>query len=207
LPDQDRQEIHKLDVAKRQLVAAIRLFFQGYDPIVVYSLAHNAREILAEICHYENKSGITDFIADTYNVGRKDVFRISARYSNFFKHANRDPRGVLDEFNEEDIDGILYSAVHDLSELQGYVIPVECQVYTVWFFVAYPASKVIDVEADFSDEAKNLLDGLPFLERREQKNRGFKLLQFSLETSELMQDPRTDRSMLKYYSQSLFDTR
>jgi hypothetical protein len=34
--------VTKIDAARRQLVTAIRLFFDGGDPVSVYSLASNA---------------------------------------------------------------------------------------------------------------------------------------------------------------------
>lgn len=41
-----KKEVTKFDAARRQLVTAIRLFFEGGDSISVYTLAHASWEVL-----------------------------------------------------------------------------------------------------------------------------------------------------------------
>jgi len=40
-----KQTVTKLDAAKRQLCTAIRIFFEDYDVVSVYTLAHAALEM------------------------------------------------------------------------------------------------------------------------------------------------------------------
>ena len=42
----------KLDVARRQLAVAIRLFFDDRDTVSVYTLATNAWEIVDALCKF-----------------------------------------------------------------------------------------------------------------------------------------------------------
>ena len=45
--------LKKIDVARRQLITAIRLVFDGEDSVSVYSLAANAWEIIDVLCNKE----------------------------------------------------------------------------------------------------------------------------------------------------------
>jgi hypothetical protein len=108
----------KLDVARRQLVTAVQLFFDGGDPISVYSLAANAWEVIDALC---GRAGVSSMSSDTrgHIPEGKDLKRdyINSPYRNFFKHADRDPEGVLDGFDESNVDSILFLAVEDYIRL------------------------------------------------------------------------------------------
>jgi len=50
--------INKLDAAKRQLRAAIRLWFDDGDPVAIHTLAHASHEIIHSLF---KKKGLLDF--------------------------------------------------------------------------------------------------------------------------------------------------
>lgn len=108
--------IGKLDAARRQADAAVKLYFEGQDTVSVHTLAAAANGVLEDI-YSRNESEIvrkqlekvdpkeTRFsirtelkiaIKDEYH---QDFFRKLNAPANFFKHADKDPDGNI-EFNE-----------------------------------------------------------------------------------------------------------
>jgi|SRR3981081_3087652 hypothetical protein len=54
--------ITKLDVAEREIVAAVRMFFDGGDAVAVYVLAAPAREIITTLCKERGVRSMIDGI-------------------------------------------------------------------------------------------------------------------------------------------------
>lgn len=52
--------ISKLEAARRQLEAAIRLFFLNGDPVAIHTLTGAARGLLGDLSHAEGKKGLLD---------------------------------------------------------------------------------------------------------------------------------------------------
>jgi urocanate hydratase len=50
----------KSDVSRRQLVTAIRLFFNEGDPVSVYTLASNALEVIDQLCKLRRVESVSD---------------------------------------------------------------------------------------------------------------------------------------------------
>ena len=99
--------ITKLDVAEREIVAAVRLLFDGGDPIPVYALANAAREITSTLCAKRGVHSIVDWIQEDHpDMARKDIYRLASKHASFFKHADRDPDGVLDDFDPTEADAV-----------------------------------------------------------------------------------------------------
>ena len=92
----------KFDVAERQLLQAIRLFFAGGDPVSVHTVSEAAAQVLYDIRGFlgiENRLRDSDLIRSEY---RREWLATLGRSRNFFKHADRDPSDVhefKDEFN------------------------------------------------------------------------------------------------------------
>ena len=88
--------ISKLDVAEREIVAAVRLLFDGGDSVPIYVLAASAREITTTLCE---KRGTPSFFDEAQeelpDLSKGEMYRQASRHSGFFKHADRDPEGVL----------------------------------------------------------------------------------------------------------------
>lgn len=90
--------VTKLEVARRQLRTAIRLWFQDADPVSVHTLAYAAYEIIHVLSEKRDKYRPTlifdaDMIKDEYVGDWNAKIRKSA---NFFKHANKDPDASLE---------------------------------------------------------------------------------------------------------------
>jgi hypothetical protein len=56
------KQLGRIEVAKRQLVIAIRLLFDGEDSVLILSLAANAWEIIEVLC---NREGVLSFSNQT----------------------------------------------------------------------------------------------------------------------------------------------
>ena len=110
----------KLDIARRQLAVAIRLFFDDRDAISVHTLAANAWEIVDVLCKKREVDSFSRHARENLPDGkslRRDF--INQPYRNFFKHADEDPEGTIDGFSDDKNDHILFLAVDDLQPALG----------------------------------------------------------------------------------------
>lgn len=143
----------KIDVARRQLATAIQLFFDGADPVSVFSLAANAWEVIDTLCA---RAGTPSMSAQTRShlAADKDLKRdyINSPFRNFFKHADRDPEDVLEDFKDSATDAVLFLAAEDYIRMRGRS-PVEFQVLQLWFLACHP-------EKIASDRADDVLDAI-----------------------------------------------
>jgi hypothetical protein len=125
--------ITKLDVAEREIVAAVQLLFDGGDPIPVYALAAAARELTTTLCEKRGMRSMIDAIHEEHpHMTRKDIYREVSKHAAFFKHANTDPDGVLADFDPSEADAILWTACFDFGRLCGGK-PVEADAFELWF--------------------------------------------------------------------------
>ncbi|MHB1076356.1 hypothetical protein [Thiobacillus sp.] len=133
----------KIEAAKRQLVTALRLFFDDCDPVSVFTLASNAWEIIDALC--EN-GGILSLSGQTrgHLPPDKDLRQhyVNSPYRNYFKHADRDPYIELSGFDDLKNDGMLFLAVEDYIRL-NHQSPLEFQVYQLWYLAIY-TEKIAD---------------------------------------------------------------
>jgi hypothetical protein len=95
LPDQ-KLLISKFDAGRRQLKTAIRLWFEDDDPVAIHTLAAAAYEILHNL---SRRKGGKDLLFDAKAVNedyRKAFVKKIKSTAQFFKHADRDPDGVIE---------------------------------------------------------------------------------------------------------------
>ena len=187
--------LSKMEVSKRQLVTAIRLFFEGGDPVSVFTLAANAWEIIDELC---NKAGIDSISNQTrgHVLESKDLKRdyINSPYRNYFKHADRDPDAVLKDFDERKCDGVILLAVEDYLRL-NLKAPVEFQVFQLWY-LALNIEKVSDNHLNRILASTNeLFPNINNIKRKEQLELGRKAMEDYKDDSVLLQDGRTETSL------------
>ena len=130
-------DLTKLDVARRQLAVAIRLFFDDRDSVSVYTLAANAWEIVDVLCRNRGVESFSEQIRENIPDGKslKHDF-INAPYRNFFKHADNDPDGIVEGFSDDKNDHVLFTAVEDLIRLEQLAL-FECQVFQIWYLAVY----------------------------------------------------------------------
>ena len=185
----------KSDVARRQLVTAIRLFFSDDDPVSVYTLASNAWEVIDELCKLRDIDTVSDqtrkHIGPLKDLG-KDY--INQPYRNFFKHADRDPHGKAEGFNAQSSEGVLFLAAEDYTRLHGKS-PVEVQVYSIWFCSKYPEKLSSAATKRFLPKAKALFPDIGSVERAAQLAMGSSAIEAGIKNPVLMSHPETERSL------------
>ncbi len=130
--------ISKLDAAKRQLDVVINLFFKSGDPVSIHTLTAAAYDVLMGL---GKTAGLVDLgvkDAELYVVEghQKEYLEIVNKAQNFFKHADKDPKGIL-EFTPEQTDFLLLSAVKLYMELTKER-PNNMVVYVHWVGLMHP---------------------------------------------------------------------
>ncbi|MBI2070045.1 MAG: hypothetical protein HYT79_05525 [Elusimicrobia bacterium] len=85
----------KLDVAKRQLETAVTLYFNDADPVSIHTLTCASHEVLVTL-NKEAGNSPTIMSDSLINEQYKEEFRGWLKEArNFFKHADRDPKGIF----------------------------------------------------------------------------------------------------------------
>lgn len=99
-PSVEKMQVPKLEAAKRQLHAAIRLWFAEEDPVSIHTLVSAAHEIIHTLF---KRKGLKGLLFDNPSIPdsiRTDFGRAVKSAANAFKHARDDPDGVT-EFSPE----------------------------------------------------------------------------------------------------------
>jgi hypothetical protein len=129
-------KVTKIEVACRQLEAAINIYFHGGDPVVVHALVGGAYEIIRVL----NKSRGGDPMAndlDQYLKGSlKKEFRASInKAENFLKHASRDPNETF-ELKTGWTETRMYEAGRAYIILTGENRPL-IEAFLAWFAIQH----------------------------------------------------------------------
>lgn len=146
--------ISKLDVAKRELDHAIKLFFNYGDFVIIHLSICAAEEILSGI---GKASGITSIKSSLKNSIKPDrqkevMNRINAPY-NFFKHADSDANKLL-KFNPESSTFSIWDCINMYQKLTGEITGL-MMAFRGWFYL-----KNKDILLAQSPEQAELLNGL-----------------------------------------------
>jgi hypothetical protein len=135
-------KLTKIDVAEAHLITAVRLLFRGEHPASIYLLAASAREILTTIGEKSGRRTMLSRLAESTGKPLKTFIGAANEFLGFMKHADRDPTAVLDDFNESDVDLVLFIACHDFHRIAGGQA-IELQVFEAWW-LAQVHEKVSD---------------------------------------------------------------
>jgi hypothetical protein len=121
----------KIGVAEAHLISAVRLRFEGGHLASVYLLAASAREILTTIGEKIGTKTILKEVSEETGTPMKTLIEIVHKFTKFFKHADSDPEAVLEDFEERDVDQVLFVACRDFQRV-AKGLPVELQVFVAW---------------------------------------------------------------------------
>ena len=183
----------KLDVARRQLAVAIRLFFDDKDSVSVYTLATNAWEIVDALCTNRGVDSFSEQVRENIPDGKLLERDYINPPRNFFKHADKNPEGTLEGFSDDENDHVLYSVVDDLMQFEQRSL-YECQVFQVWYLAVYE-EKIATKDPERSlPEVSGALPNIRQLSRSGQKRMGRELLHKYSNDKELLAHPKTDMS-------------
>ncbi|WGS53755.1 hypothetical protein LFL96_22175 [Paraburkholderia sp. D15] len=189
--------VTKIDAARRQLVTAIRLFFDGGDPVSVYSLASNAWEVIDVLCTSAGVESFSMQVRESLPAGHTLKYHINEPCRNFFKHAEQDPNPDSSvELREANVVAILFLAVEDYIRFrQGS--PVEAQVFQLWFIAVFPEKVIEDdpVAQSKLESAKLAFPNIVTLSSSDKMEMGRQVLEASRRDAGLAADPRTEPSL------------
>ena len=132
-------KISKLDAARRQLLTAIRLYFNHGDIVSTHTLAAAAFKITCNIC--DKDPSLSDSLTDWVEAlvkpeNKKEFWKKYHETSNFFKHADHDPDSAH-EFYPEQTENILFHAVYQYRNLTGEWSP-EIRLFSTWYMIRHP---------------------------------------------------------------------
>jgi hypothetical protein len=130
--------IDKFEVARRQIVAAIRLFFEEGDPIVIHTLVASAHQVLVDI---GESKGIQSVIKNAKALQGPDAKKYLASINfafNFIKHADRDGDAKINVTPLLQLTSdFLMDAILLLQLITGK-LPIEAKVFWIWFLSTHP---------------------------------------------------------------------
>lgn len=130
--------ISKLDAAKRQLDAYIRLYFYSSDPVAMHTLVAAAFGIIRDLNRKRGGSPtIQESLLQHVKPEHMDMVRGKlTEAQNFFKHADRDHGSSLD-FYPDSTELVAFDASVKYSELTGEVPPL-FQIFNGWMMISHP---------------------------------------------------------------------
>ena len=140
--------ISKLDAARRQILTAIRLYFNHGDIVSMHTLAAAAYKITQNISdtNPDLPDSITGWVDALVKPEYKKMFwQKLHETANFFKHAERDPDS-LHEFYPEQTENLLFIAAHQYQNLTGEWSP-EIRLFLTWYTIHHPKAFNMPQEA------------------------------------------------------------
>lgn len=165
-------QVTKIEAAKRQLNAAIRMLFSEEDPIVVHTLVGAASTIFTDLIRIQAPHKSWDKLAqEANNITPSQYFQIMRKAQNFLKHAQADHGEKLD-FNPIDTEALTFWAVMNAGELA--LLSIEAQVFQLWYIASH--SPIGDENQSPFREAFNLFGDLRHCSRMERLKSGAHVL-------------------------------
>jgi hypothetical protein len=130
--------IDALEAARRNVDAAIRMLFSGEDPLPVHLVVAAAFRVLHELAQTSRAVPPNDQIKKFLRPEGEEVFyRALQDAATFIKHAEQDPRAILQEFTEERNDFEIAISCLYLECLEAKASH-EVQAFLWWFATMYP---------------------------------------------------------------------
>lgn len=142
-----QSQVSKLDVARRQLETAIRLFFYEGDFVSIHTLAAASFNVLHDLTHQagEQKKSMRDDVLAYVKEDKKRWFVQELRKpENFMKHADRDASETL-AFDPQISELFLIDAVRCYWSITGEKTLLT-QAYFLWFMIEHPDIFVVPDE-------------------------------------------------------------
>lgn len=126
------------DVAKRELVAAIDLFFNEGDPVIVHLLVAACEDNCVPVVRAKGLKAFRDEIEGMVRPEYIESWRVRMKAPyNFFKHGGSDPDEELDFFDPQTNDMKLFGTTYDYLRAFGE-IPMQATVFMGWHIATYP---------------------------------------------------------------------
>jgi len=180
-PPGQKLTVTKIDAAEAQLRAAVRMFFEGWHLVPIYTLANAAREVVAKIGEHLDVETVQEEVAKGRGIIVAEMVRPAIKTANFFKHADRDPTAKT-SLAENDVEIVLFLACHDFGRVADGM-PIELQVFEAWAYAA-TIKRVSDAPLRNQQLIRRMIATFPGLRgapnRAEQKKIGLKIMEQAL---------------------------
>jgi hypothetical protein len=188
-------KLDKTEIARRQLGTALALFIEDSDPVSVHTLACAGCEIAEHLTHKAGKKSFSPHALLTFpDLNRAELRRLQNQYWNTFKHAltrdgiERQDSDLLERFEDEVNDHTLFIGWYDYM-LAVYALPIEAQVFQIWYFALYPEKLNPEVDTTIHQKV------FPMLRRKsraDQKRALREVISSFRENVEVMTHAQTD---------------
>lgn len=134
------EQLTKLNAAKRQINAAIRMFFAEEDPIAIHAVVAGGLQIISDLATKKGVSVGIESLLDSIIEERRGEFRqLMRRPQNFLKHADRkDDETAILEFNVESVEIFLVLSAQAFQDFTGRHTP-ETRIFYNWFLIHNPS--------------------------------------------------------------------
>ena len=129
-------KLSKFDVAERQLLQSIKLFFNEEDPVSIHTIAEASAQVLRNIGVDYGVKSITRDNECIKKDKRKEWNKELSKSRNFFKHADRD-KNEFHEFDPMFNDFSLFDAAIMYNGIKKKWVP-EVFTFWAWFILKYP---------------------------------------------------------------------
>lgn len=143
VPDPKAVNVTKLEVARRQIAEAVRLFFERRDAVSIHTLTSAGHQVLADVGSRSGWAGIFRNEELIRPEKRSEWKQIINSAGNFFKHADKDPEDTLD-FQADLTQHLLFDAVYLFRWLTADLFP-EAMAFALWYVLRYPDA-LVDTE-------------------------------------------------------------
>ncbi len=133
------EKISKIDAARRQLVEAIRMFFERRDQIAIHTVTCASYQILLDLRDEYEKNSLLYYCEYIRPEKRQEFISILRKAQNFFKHSKSDPNEILD-FNINEKELALFDSCYLYSILysDSFNNIVEMKLFLSWFIAKNP---------------------------------------------------------------------
>lgn len=142
----DELVLNKMDVAERQLITAIKMFFFEWDAVSLHTVTSAAHGVLRDLAL---NAGITKSFKDSPLIadGNRGKYIDAVHLpQNFFKHAKSDPRGRM-VFHYNGTPLLILDALLLFVSLKGN-LSNEMRVFLVWTQLRFPDLLCLDAVGD-----------------------------------------------------------
>ncbi len=151
-------KVSKLDAARRQLVTAIRLYFNHGDIVSMHTLAAAASKITQNISDSSANlpDSMTNWVAQLVKPAyHKAFWNKLHETTNFLKHAETDP-DTVHEFYPQQTENRLFLGVYQYQLLTDECSP-EIRLFSTWYVMQHP--EILDTPPEVPKRGKDLFQG------------------------------------------------
>ena len=167
--------ISKIEAADRQFNAGVESYFSGKDPLIAHALIAASLNIYGDL---STRKGVESWLQKAVADNGLDVAYARSLFNrawNFFKHADRDPDGVL-QFDPVDTEHLAMFAT--LERITHGGLTRHMEVLQCWYLAKHP----IESQSDLLLAASVSFPNLGTMSYQEQLAAGETYLRLNLET-------------------------